>query len=142
MSRFSRHRIFNLSLPEKSLTLTAPLARAAGGFAEGSLPPADAHNQIVEDRTRPPKPTVHPVVFADMSDSDYRKILAHIAAAGRRLEQIKRFDMRGFRPNEHYVRELKRFGVLGTSVDPARDPIDVYAADEAYWRSFWHRPAK
>ena len=30
----------------------------------------------------------------------------------RRLDEIKRFDMPGFRPNEHYVRELKRFGVL------------------------------
>ncbi len=21
-----------------------------------------------------------------------------------------------------------------------KDPIDVYATDEAYWQSFWHRP--
>jgi hypothetical protein len=50
--------------------------------------------------------------------------------------------MPGFRPNEHYVRELKRFGVLPASFDPARDPVDVYATDEAYPRSFWHRPGK
>jgi len=142
LSRFSRHRIFNLSVPEKSLALTAALARSAGGLAEGPLPPAEARKPIVEDRSRPPKPAAHPVVFADATDPDYRKILSHVVAAGRKLDAIKRFDMAGFRPNEHYVRELKRFGVLPASFDLARDPVDVYAADEAYWRSFWHRPGK
>ena len=45
--------------------------------------------------------------------------------------------MPGFRPNEHYVREMKRYGILRESSDPAGDPIDVYATDRAYWRSFW-----
>jgi hypothetical protein len=30
--------------------------------------------------------------------------------------------------------------VLPDSFDPAKDPIDVYAADRAYFRTFWHRP--
>jgi cytochrome c553 len=141
LSRYSRHRVFNLSRPDRSLMLRAPLARGAGGLAEGPLPPESERKPIVEDRSRPPRPAVHPIVFADPADPDFRRILAHLEAAKQKLDEIKRFDMPGFKPNEHYVREMKRFGVLPASFDPARDPIDAYATDEAYWRSFWHRPS-
>ena len=46
------------------------------------------------------------------------------------------------RPSPNYIREMKRCGILPAALDPAKGPIDVYAADEAYWRSLWHRPAK
>jgi len=46
-----------------------------------------------------------------------------------------------FCPNEHYVRELNRSGVLPADVEPGQ-PVDPYAADQAYWRLFWLRPAK
>jgi len=52
------------------------------------------------------------------------------------------FHVPDFRPNKHYVREMKRFGILPAEFDPAADPIDVYATDRAYWRSFWYRPTK
>ena len=83
---------------------------------------------------------MHPVVFQSTDDADYQAILAHIEAAKKKLDEIKRFDMPGFKPNEHYVRELKRFGVLPRSFDPATDPLDVYQTDKAYWRSMWYRP--
>jgi len=44
-------------------------------------------------------------------------------------------------PSSQYVREMKRYGILPGDLDPAADPIDVYATDEAYWRSFWYEPA-
>ena len=44
-----------------------------------------------------------------------------------------------FRPNEHYVREMKRYGILPADFDLANDPINVYEVDQAYWRSFWHQ---
>jgi hypothetical protein len=44
-------------------------------------------------------------------------------------------------PSPLYVREMKRYGILPPELDPAATPIDVYAIDEAYWRSFWYRPA-
>jgi hypothetical protein len=44
------------------------------------------------------------------------------------------------RPSPHYVRELQRYGILPPEFDLDRDPIDVYATDQAYWRSLWHRP--
>ena len=49
--------------------------------------------------------------------------------------------MPDFRPNEHYVRWMKRFGILPDQFDAASDPIDVYQTDEAYWRSAWHQPS-
>ncbi len=141
LSRYSRHRIYNLCRPEQSLVLRAPLARDAGGDAEAPPPSPDDLRPVTEDRSRPPRPVRHPVVFHDTSDPDYRAILAHVVAASEKLDEIKRFDMPGFVPNEHYLREMQRYGVLPAAFDPARDPCDVYTIDEAYWRLFWHRPA-
>jgi len=141
LSRYSRHRLYNLSRPETSLILLSSLSRDAGGYAEGK--PVSIGGDVkpaAEDRSRPPQPIVHPIVFTDTSDPDYQKILAHIEAAQQTLKEIKRFDMPGFKPNEHYVREMKRYGVLAESFHLASDPINVYATDEAYWRSLWHRP--
>jgi hypothetical protein len=136
LSRFSRHRVYNLSRPEKSLVLLAPLSRKAGGYAKGEA----KRRQIRENTTHPPKPVVHHVVFADTNDPDYRKILAHIQAAKAKLTDIKRFDMPGFRPRPEYVREMKRYGVIPELFDLSSDPIDVYKIDQAYWESFWYRP--
>ena len=44
-------------------------------------------------------------------------------------------------PSPLYVREMKRYGILPHDLDTATSPIDVYATDEAYWRSFWYRAA-
>ncbi len=100
-----------------SLALLAPLAGEAGGFGLCS-----------------------PTVFADTHDADYQKILAMCVAGRNRLDQIKRFDMPGFRPDPAYVREMKRYGVLSAEFDLSRDSADVYQIDQAYWRSLWHRP--
>jgi hypothetical protein len=140
LSRYSRHRIYNLTHPEKSLILLAPLDHQAGGYATTNLSSgAPGSGQIPEDRTRPPQPIIHPVVFSDSEDPDFQKILSHIRAAQEKLDEIKRFDMPGFRPNEHYVREMQRYGVLPVSFDRDREAIDVYDVDAAYWQSFWHR---
>jgi len=138
-SRFSRHVVFDLTRPEKSLLLLAPLARAAGGYATGETGVAKL---VVENRAEPPRPVGHPVIFASTADADYQKILTHIQAAGARLDEIKRFDMPGFRPRAEYIREMLRFGVLPATFDAARDPIDVYQTDEKYWQSLWHRAEK
>ncbi len=74
-----------------------------------------------------------------MNDPDYKKVLALCRQGKRRLEQIKRFDMPGFRPTPTYVREMKRYGILPNDL-PEGAPIDVYATDRAYWRSLWWRP--
>ena len=123
--RHSRHIVFNLTRPEKSLVLLAPLARAAGGY--GLCQPPDA-------------PAEASAVFANRDDPGYRDLLALCEAGRRRLDEIKRFDMPGFRPRPQYVREMKRYGVLPPSFDAALDPIDTYAVDRQYWDLFGWEP--
>ena len=50
--------------------------------------------------------------------------------------------MPGFKPRREYVRDMIRYGVLPAERDLAKDPVDVYATDQAYWKSLWHRPAQ
>jgi hypothetical protein len=106
----------NLDRPEMSLLVRAPLAKEAGGLG-----------------------LCRGVVFRDASDPEYRAIVASIAAAGAELAKAKRFDMPGFRPHAAYVREMQRFGILPAAA--ASGPLDPYALDQAYWRSFWHKAA-
>jgi hypothetical protein len=105
----------NLSRPEKSILLRAPLSREAGGLG-----------------------VCKQTVFENTRDPDFQAILKTIATAAEQLKQNKRFDMPGFRPNEHYVREMQRFGALSAQRRDD-DPIDVYATDQAYWKSFWYK---
>ncbi|NUQ61447.1 MAG: hypothetical protein HUU20_03100 [Pirellulales bacterium] len=113
--RWSRHLFYNLSRPQKSTLLLAPLAKQAGGL--------DACGTAV---------------FADTADADYQTILRAIERAGRRLDQIKRFDMPGFRPRHEYIHEMQRFGILPADL-PDGLPIDPYATDRAYWKSLWFK---
>ena len=107
---------YNISRPEKSLLIRAPLAKNAGGLALCREP-----------------------VFRDAGDPLYRALLAGIRDAHERLMAGKRFDMPGFRPTEHYIREMQRFGFLPEHFGE-NDPIDVYAVDKAYWDSFYYHP--
>ena len=115
--------LYNLSSPEKSMILRASLTKQAGGYewcrAKDGQPAA---------------------AFRDTKDPDYQAILQAIQAAKVRQEQYGRPDIRGFRPGDYYVRWMKRFGVLPESFDLAKDRIDPYETDQAYWRSLWHRP--
>ncbi|MGB2824202.1 MAG: hypothetical protein WBF17_24725 [Phycisphaerae bacterium] len=111
-------RFYNLSEPERSPILLAPLDKDAGGWGVCK-----------------PKP-----VFRSTSDGDYRRVLADIRTTKAALDEIKRFDMPGFRPSAHYIREMIRFGILPPSFDARRDPIDPYKTDEAYFRSCWYVP--
>jgi hypothetical protein len=122
-----RHLVFNLSRPEKSLILLAPLSRKADGYG------LCKQKGKVDDPNEPAPP------FADTSDADYQKILALCVAGKKHLDKIKRFDMPDFRPLPSYIREMKRYGIL--SIDLPEDAkIDVYATDQSYWRSLWYKP--
>ncbi len=104
----------NLSQPEKSLLLRAPLAKEHGGLGICG-----------QD------------VFENTDDALYRMMLHAIQGSANRLNTDKRFDMPGFRPNKHYIREMKRFEILPADLGP-NEPINVYETDERYWRSFWY----
>ena len=115
--------LYNLSHPEKSPILRVPLAKAAGGY------------QWCKETAKGDS-----AIFVDATDVDYQSILRAIERAKTELDEVKRFDMPGFRPTTHYVREMKRYGVLPASFDASRDPINVYQVDRAYWRSLWYWP--
>lgn len=123
--RRSTHVLYNLSRPEKSILLLGPLAKEAGGF--GSCRAIGGDGKLGAPAS----------VFANTQDADYRQLLQIISRSSQHLNQIKRFDMPGFRPNEHYVREMKRYGILPARFDRLKDTIDVYETDQAYWRSLW-----
>jgi hypothetical protein len=114
--RVSRHMLYNLTRPAKSMLLLAPLARDAGGYG-----------------------LCRGAVFSSAQDPDYQAILASIAEAGRYLERVKRFDMPGFIPRSDWVREMKRFGLLPVTHNPDVS-VDYYAVERAYWKSLWYAP--
>ena len=73
-------------------------------------------------------------MFADPADADYQAILAAITKAAGQLAESKRFDLPGFVPNRFYIEEMQNFGILPRPLPPGYT-IDVYATDQAYWRS-------
>ncbi len=119
--QFSRHLMFNLTRPQQSLIALGPLAKNAGGL--GLCRNKDGNEAEV---------------FADTNDPDYAKLVAMAAAGKSNLDEIKRFDMPGFRPRPQYVREMVDYGILppGTTAELVTDPYEV---DRRYWESLWHR---
>ena len=105
--------------------LLAPLAKAEGGFGVCRMKSADA---------RPLSES--PEIFASTSDPDFQKILAMIAQAKTRLDEIKRFDMPGFYPRQEWVREMKRYGVLPDTFEMG-SPLNIYDTERKYWELFW-----
>jgi hypothetical protein len=145
----SRHIVFNLSQPEKSLMLLAPLAKEAGGWglcnaqarAGSPLPAAtDANyshaNGALANGAHGVTRLAMP--FTAKSDPGYQSILAMIVAGKSFLERDStRFDMTNFKPRNDWVREMKRYGVLPQCVKP-EEVTDVYAVEQDYWKSLWH----
>jgi len=102
----------NISRPEKSYVLLAPLAKSAGG-----------------------KELCGRAIFESTDDPVYKLMLQRIRDGQKRMQTTKRFDMPGFRPDKDYIREMQRFGFIPKDIGP-NDPIDIYAVDRAYWDSF------
>lgn len=122
------HLAYNLTRPEKSPMLLAPLARKAGGWGmQRRGPDEKPAGEMIE-------------VFRDTDDPDYRAILNFIEMGRLCLQKNKRWDTPGFKPHPFYVREMKRYGILPETFDPARQDADVFQIDRRYWESTWHYP--
>jgi len=127
--RFNMQTMVNLSDPEKSLVLTMPLSPKAGG--NGMIRKTKKNGKTVTECVS---------VFKDAKDPGYQAILAEINKAKAHLDKIKRFDMPDFRPNIHYLREMKVYGILPADFDIEKDPANAYELDRKYWKSLWYHP--
>jgi hypothetical protein len=116
VARFSVNALLNFSRPALSPLILGPLAKSAGGF-ESCGP-----------------------VFANREDVDYVRLLRALEQGKADLETEPRFGTPGFVPNRQYIRELKKYNVLAAGLDPTREILDPYHADQKYWRSLWHEP--
>jgi hypothetical protein len=111
--------LVNLTHPEKSLVLRAPLKNKAGG--------------LEMCKTRKGSSAV---VFADAHDADYQAILEAIVEV---RPLVNSLELPGFQPHKSYFREMARYGVLPPDFDPETDHCDYYSLDQRYW-SQQYRP--
>ncbi|GHT35923.1 hypothetical protein FACS189427_06400 [Planctomycetales bacterium] len=109
--------VCNISNPDRSFLLRAPLAKEAGGLGLCSR-----------------------IEFKDKNDPLYKKILASIEVPHKRLEEGKRFDMPGFRPNDDYIREMQKYGFVKKDLG-ANETFDFYKAEKEYFDSWYYDPA-
>jgi hypothetical protein len=112
--QYSRHRLFNLSRPDLSLMLLAPLAKEEGGRSTCLKNGAP--------------------VFQSKDDPDYITLLKLSERGRDELNTMQRFDMPHFQPTDAYVREMQRYGILPTDADT--DSLNVYELDRQYWKLF------
>lgn len=133
----------NLTCPEKSLMLLAPLAESAGGLGICRQRKAMTYQDITGPKklnnwNRGDAPAAN--VFANKDDPDYQQILDAIESAAQK-ELKGRLELAGFIPNEHYVREMKKHGLLPPDFSPAGKDIEFYfEVDDAYYRMFQPKP--
>ena len=113
MVRFSADILLDLTEPADSALLLAPLAKAAGGLQSCG------------------------VVFTNTADPDYKTMLAAVRRAKTVADAEPRYSTPKFQPNRQYVREMKKYGVLPATADPAREPVNFFETDQRYWSSFW-----
>jgi len=116
LALYSSHAIVNITRPEFSSVIMAPLDKKAGG--RGSCPG----------------------VFKTKNDPDYKRLLASLQQAKTNMDATPRFGTPRFKPNRQYIREMKKYGILPKSFDPSKDKIDGFKIDQKYWKSLWYKP--
>lgn len=130
--QYASHITFNLSRPELSKILLAPLAKDAGGLemcrkldAKGK-----ATDEVVE-------------VFKDKNDPDFQTMLKFIEEMSEmRHTTHSSWYMDSFKADPAYVREMIRYGVLPATFNIETDELDVYETDEKYFQRHWYKPQK
>ena len=118
LALYSPHAIVNMTRPELSSIVMAPLAKKAGGRESC------------------------PGVFKTKNDPDYKRLMASLTRAKAKVDRTSRYGTPNFKPNRQYVREMKKYGVLPKTFDPAKDKLDIFQTDQKYWKSLWYKPSK
>ncbi|UDQ98907.1 hypothetical protein AAEX28_02185 [Lentisphaerota bacterium WC36G] len=126
---FTQHAVYNLSYPEKSTILTAPLAESAGGNAVCKR--LDGNHKVTNQKH---------IVFKSTDDPNYQIILKAIKDVANMLEKRKRWYMKGFKPHDAYIREMIRYGVLPDDYDVNNTTLTPFQIDQLYWESLHYKP--
>mgnify|MGYP006282265809 FL=1 len=134
--------VFNMTEPEKSLLVLAPLSREAGGYGrcrKMTIQDFDRKYRAWNSEFRGREPTEpRAVVFEDKSDPDYEALLAELRRMSRHLKKRRTFPhTRNWRPVGDYLRAMKLYGVLPPGYEMGENPLDPFAIDEAYYRLFY-----
>jgi hypothetical protein len=128
--------VFNMTHPEKSLLLLAPLAKDAGGY--GLCLNRDSRTKTRARRTDDAAEARPAEVFSSSSDPDYQALLAELQRMSRHLQARRTFPhAEHWRPVGDYIREMQLYGVLPDGYDFDSNPLDPFAIDEAYYRLFY-----
>ncbi|MCP4375731.1 MAG: hypothetical protein GY794_06090 [bacterium] len=133
MWRFQQHILYNLTHPDQSVQILAPLAKKAGGYG--------ACREITQDN----KPTDKvATVFASKTDPDYQTLLAAIRDVKVLHDSDPRWDTPGWKAPVEYIREMKRHGILPEAFDQEKTPLDPHKIDKRYWHAVTghHLPGK
>ena len=126
--RVDDHTGFNLTRPEKTWVLLKALSPKDGGI--GMMKTVKKDGKEIKELV---------YAFENKEDPDYKAMLEVVQKCKASLDKVKRFDMAGFRPNEHYIREMQVYGILPDSL-AADAPVDPYKTDRDYWKSLWYYP--
>ncbi len=115
-TKFLKAYLFDYLVPENSLALITPLAKSAGGLAEGT------------------KENPHPIVFKDKNDFEYKKLESNFKAVSAYMRKNKPFvHEKNFRPTYGYVEMMKRCGILPKNF-PDDQPIAPLEIDAKYFK--------
>ncbi|MBO5254281.1 MAG: hypothetical protein J6B07_00480 [Opitutales bacterium] len=114
--------LFNLTNPDNSLFLRAPLAKEDRGYNWCK----DKQGNEVS-------------VFESKEDPDYKLVRAEIEKTIERQNKYKRIEMPDYQPKQYYIHWMKFFGILPKNHND-NSKVNFYDLDEQYWRSLWWIP--
>jgi cytochrome c2 len=112
--------VYNVTRPEKSLLLQAPLAKEAGGLGL-----CRRRDDSAEGAPQGP-------IFADTDDPGYQALHGFVKGVVGQFGQPRWFQ-EGHMPARWYIREMKRFGALPEDYDPMNPTLSGYEIDERYF---------
>ncbi len=137
---FDKHSRIDIGKIQRSFLLRAPLSKEAGGLQLCRERPARSSGKHYEKSAESEKPMI---VFETKDDPGYvelekmiRGCLDGSASGGRAPDILKpAYWQPGFVPDEAYIREMKRYGVLDPGWEPGT-PTDWFELEEKYFMLF------
>ncbi len=114
---------FNVSRPDKSILLLAPLSKEAGGLGWCS----DKKKAKMAD-----------FQFTSKDDPEFQALREFVHQMAREYGEPHYFQP-GYKPTYWYIREMKRFGALPEDFDPTRQELDGYEVDRRYFQNIYRK---